>query len=111
VTLKRNKQISVRLSETELVRLSKRVSKSGLNREAYLRKLIRGIMPSDTPPPEYYEIIRHLAAIGNNINQLARGYNISGELNDNAVTASLCDLREVLTELKRNIPNYGRYED
>jgi hypothetical protein len=87
------------------------VDKSGLNREAYLRKLIRGITPSDAPPPDYYEIIRQLSAIGNNINQLARGYNTAGAVNDNAVTSFLDDLRIVLTELKRNIPNYGRYDD
>lgn len=109
MALKRNKQISIRLTEAELARLTKRVNKSGMNREAYLRSIIRGIVPSDVPPPEYYEVIRQLGSIGNNLNQLARGYNTSGVVNDNGITASLDELKEVLVELKRNIPNYGRH--
>ena len=49
-----------------------KVKKSGLNREAYLRQLISGIVPRDAPPPDYYSMMRELHKIGNNLNQIAQ---------------------------------------
>ena len=44
---------------------------SGFPTEVYLRALIAGEKMRPRPPNEYAEIRRQLAAIGNNINQLA----------------------------------------
>lgn len=49
-----------------------KVKKSGLNREAYLRQLISGVVPRDAPPPDYYSMMRELHKIGNNLNQIAQ---------------------------------------
>ena len=52
--------------------LDKKVKKSGLSREAYLRHLISGVVPRDAPPPDYYSMMRELHRIGNNLNQIAQ---------------------------------------
>ena len=52
--------------------MDKKVKKSGLNREAYLRQLISGVVPRDAPPPDYYAMMRELLKIGNNLNQIAQ---------------------------------------
>ena len=52
--------------------LDKKVKRSGLNREAYLRQLISGVVPRDAPPPDYYSMMRELHKIGNNLNQIAQ---------------------------------------
>ena len=49
-----------------------KVKRSGLNREAYLRQLISGVVPRDAPPPDYYSMMRELHKIGNNLNQIAQ---------------------------------------
>ena len=46
--------------------------------EVYLRALIAGEKMRPRPPNEYAEIRRQLAAIGNNINQIARTVNARG---------------------------------
>jgi hypothetical protein len=69
---KRNIQIITRLDKDEHERLKKRVRKSGLSQEAYLRHLINGLVPTDTPPPDYHAMMRELHGIGNNLNQVAQ---------------------------------------
>ena len=51
---------------------------SGFPTEVYLRTLIAGEKMRPRPPNEYAEIRRQLAAIGNNINQLAATANTLG---------------------------------
>ena len=69
---KRNIAILFRLNRKEAEALDRRVKKSGLNREAYLRQLINGLVPRNAPPPDYYSMMRELHQIGNNLNQIAQ---------------------------------------
>ena len=65
---------------------------SGFPTEVYLRALIAGEKMRPRPPNEYAEIRRQLAAIGNNINQIAR--------KANAGFATKDDMRELLFLMK-----------
>lgn len=67
---KRNVPILFRLNRKEAEALDKRVKRSGLNREAYLRQVITGVVPRDAPPPDYYSMMRELHQIGNSLNQI-----------------------------------------
>ena len=67
----RNYEIKVRLTQAEMVHLTRLVSASGLSREAYLRKLISGVVPREAPPPDFFAMVRELHYIGNNLNQVA----------------------------------------
>ena len=69
---KRNIQIIVRLDKDEQQRLRKLVKKSGLSQEVYIRHLIDGVVPNDTPPPDYFSMMKELHGIGNNLNQIAQ---------------------------------------
>ena len=69
---KRNVAIPFRLNRKEAEALDKKVKKSGLSREAYLRHLINGVVPRDAPPPDYYSMMRELHRIGNNLNQITQ---------------------------------------
>lgn len=69
---KRNIEIKVRLNRKEAEALNKRVKKSRLSREAYIRHLIEGSVPREAPPPDYFSMMRELYQIGNNLNQIAR---------------------------------------
>lgn len=70
--LKRNIQIIVRLNKEENEHFKKQVKKSGLSQEAYLRHLINGNIPREAPPPDYFDFMRELHNIGNNLNQIAQ---------------------------------------
>lgn len=69
---KRTVEIKVRLNRKEAESLNKRVRKSRLSREAYLRCLISGSVPREAPPPDYYSMMRELYHIGNSLNQIAQ---------------------------------------
>ena len=64
---KRNVAILFRLNRKEAEILDKKVKKSGLSREAYLRHLISGVVPRDAPPPDYYSMMRELHRIGHTL--------------------------------------------
>lgn len=49
-----------------------RVKRSGLTQESYVRQVIRGKIPRDAPPPDYYAMMKELHKIGNNLNQIAQ---------------------------------------
>ena len=92
---KRPIKISLRLNEQEHEHLKQQAALSGFPMEQFLRGLIANEKMRPRPPNEYAEIRRQLAAIGNNINQIARAVNARG-------FASKEDI-EAVTEAKREI--------
>lgn len=69
---KRNVHIQFWLNRKEAETLDKKVRRSGLSREAYLRHLIDGVVPQDVPPPDYFSMMRELHGVANNLNQIAQ---------------------------------------
>ena len=69
---KRSIHIQFWLNKKEAEAFNKAVKRSGLSREAYLRHLVNGLVPTDAPPPDYYSMMRELHGIGNNLNQIAQ---------------------------------------
>lgn len=69
---KRNIRIQFWLDKKEAEVLDKKVRRSGLSREAYLRHLVNGLVPREAPPPDYFSMMRELHGIGNNLNQIAQ---------------------------------------
>ena len=69
---KRNIPFLFRLNEQEAEAFRDRVKRSGLTQESYVRQVIRGKIPRDAPPPDYYAMMKELHKIGNNLNQIAQ---------------------------------------
>ena len=65
-------EIKVRLTPKEATCLQRLVKRSGLSREAYLRHLINGLVPQESPPPDYYAFMERLYQVGNLLEQLSR---------------------------------------
>ena len=57
---KRNVHVQFWLDKKEAEAFNKKVKRSGLSREAYLRHLVNGLVPQDAPPPAYYDFMREL---------------------------------------------------
>lgn len=66
------------LDDKELSDFERIYRKSGVNRETYLRSLVKGLRPNDKPPPDYFAMQRELHAIGNNLKQIATRLNATG---------------------------------
>ena len=55
----------------EVAELKRKAEIAGISETAVIRLLIRGYEPREKPDGNFYEAMRKLSAIGNNINQLA----------------------------------------
>ena len=98
-------EIKCRLNRKEADALNKRVKKSGLSRESYLRHLINGLVPMDIPPPDYYAMMNELRAIGTNLNQIAQKAHVLNVVDakryDEAFATLKTSLVEIVNAVKR----------
>lgn len=87
---KRNKHISVWMTEQEYMHLKQQAARSGLGIDPFIRNLVQGIRICEKPPEQYAGMLRELSAIGNNVNQIAhwansKGYASQAEIHEAAV--------------------------
>lgn len=75
---KRNIQKIVRFSRDEAQDLQKNAKKACLSEAGLIRLLLRGYEPREKPDERFYDVMRELSSIGNNINQLAVKANALG---------------------------------
>ena len=76
---KRNHVIPLHLNRRELEYLEAQVMLSGQPREEYLRTLIMGAQLRARPCTHHADLLRKVAGLCNNANQLARVANTYGE--------------------------------
>ena len=77
--MKRNYEIKVRLTRDEWEKLNEQVERTCLSREQYVRDVLAGVVVRERPPVEYGEIIIHLRAMTNTLQDLARLTQQTGE--------------------------------
>ena len=65
-------------SKPEAQDLQKKAKKTCLSEAALVRLLVRGYEPKERPDEKFYDVMRQLSAIGNNINQLSVKANAFG---------------------------------
>ena len=75
---KRNIQKIVRFCRDEAQDLQKKAKKACLSEAGLIRLLLRGYEPREKPDERFYDVMRELSSIGNNINQLAVKANALG---------------------------------
>lgn len=96
---KRDNHVQVRLTAKEIQHLKKLVKKSGLSQEAYLRHLIAGLVPQETPPPDYYAMMRELHRIGINLNQIAREAHMLGFVEAGRYEENAKDVQQAIIDI------------
>ncbi|MDR0292788.1 MAG: plasmid mobilization relaxosome protein MobC [Oscillospiraceae bacterium] len=100
---KRNIRYQLWLDEQEAERFNRLVQRSGLPREVYLRQLINGLVPTDTPPPDYFYMMKELRAIGTNLNQIARKANVLNVIDVQRYDAAVVMLNNAVIEITRAV--------
>ena len=76
--MKRNIEKHILMDRAEAQDLQKKAKKSCLSEAALIRLLIKGYEPKEKPDERFYDVMRQLSSIGNNINQLAAQANTLG---------------------------------
>ncbi len=89
---KRNNQINVRLNDNELQKLNKKVLKSGMSREKFLRNLIAGAEIKPAPPVDFANLIREVRRLGSNVDRLLHYANGKGYVSKKELTETLSEL-------------------
>lgn len=71
----RNIRKQVWLNREEANLLRKKAKKTGLNESELIRSYILGIEVREKPDDRFYEVMKQLSSIGNNLNQIAKKAN------------------------------------
>lgn len=75
---KRNVLKQIWLSREESEVLKKKVKKVGINESTLIRNLILDFHPKEKPDEKFYEVMKQLYSLSNNMNQIARKANALG---------------------------------
>lgn len=100
-----------RLTEKEHRRLQRRANSCGLTMSAYVRQIINGYKPRESPPADYFVMKHELCAIGNNLNQLAFVANATGLIDEAAYYENVILLRDSLRRIETAVVGDGADED
>lgn len=76
--MKRSIEKHILLNREEAQDLQKKSKKACLSEGALIRLLLKGYSPKEQPDERFYDAMREMSAIGNNINQLAVKANALG---------------------------------
>lgn len=98
--MKKNMERHYRIDEVTAERIKERARSLSINESEYVRRLIMSDL-SPVDPKAMKEIVRHIAAIGNNINQIAHVANMM--LFDRCDLERIDEFRMELIELKKEI--------
>ena len=96
---KRNKQVTLWFTEEELKELDDKVSRSFLNRSSFLRKTLLGQEIKEHPPVEFFEVLKNLRQINNNLNQIAWKTNSTGQVDDAYYRENVKFLQKTISDL------------
>ena len=91
----RTKKITVRLTDKEYAKLREMSETSGLKMEPVIRKLLVGYEVRPRPNATYIKLIKELSAVGNNLNQIAKRMNATG----NVYKADVNEVKELMKQV------------
>lgn len=98
---KRRHIVPIRLTEKELRHLNRQSNLSGLSREAYIRSLIMGAELHPRPCTHHADLLRKVAGLCNNANQLAHRANSTGVAGQESVDQMLKIAKQVYQQVIR----------
>lgn len=81
------------LNREEAEALKRNAQKTCLSETALVRLLISGFEPREKPDEEFYHAMREIAAIGNNMNQIAAKLNSRGEIDVDVLNNEIGELK------------------
>ena len=99
----RSHRVEVYFNDEEFSDLLKRVKKSGLCREEYMRQSAQNVPMKEMPPLEFHEILKNLRQINNNMNQIAMKANATGFIDAKVYRENNSQLQEQIGVIIRGL--------
>ena len=103
----REKQVIVRLTQEEYNKLVTKSENVGLTISEFLRIYINGFEPREKPPIEFYEAIKQIRKVGNNINQIARVSNGTKYVQDKDLEYVKNKITEFILDFEKKVYSRG----
>lgn len=100
---KRPHRVIIHLNDRELNLLNEKVHQTGYKREGYIRLLIAGYEPPPKPKKDFYDMIKQLRMIGNNLNQLCIIANKTGNIDYHKIRYALDDLNKNIVQIRTDV--------
>ncbi len=97
----RNIKKQVWLNKEEATLLKKKSKKVGTNESELIRRLITDSIIKEKPDDRFYDSMKELRAIGNNLNQIARRLNYNGKFNDSFYKEEVSKLNDFILNIKK----------
>ena len=97
---KRNIKKQIWLNREEASQLKKKSKKVGLNEATLIRNLIMGFEPKEKPDERFYEAMKDIRKIGNNLNQIAKKANYLNYIDERNYKEETDKLNEFILKIK-----------
>lgn len=94
-----NRVIRFRADDNLFKKLCTFSEKTGQSKSSLLRLLIDGGVLREMPPMDYHAMTAELHAIGNNMNQIARAANATGNIDRELYTKCVAALEKAVSEI------------
>ena len=88
-------------SREETQMLQRKAKKACLSEAGLVRLLLKGYEPKEKPDDRFYDVMRELSSIGNNINQLAAKANSLGFIDAPMLKAEAAKWTKFQSEIER----------
>ena len=98
---KRINVISVKFSDGELDLIDKMAFKTCRKRSTYIRETSLGYKPKEKPPEDFYEVLKQLRYLNNNLNQITSTAHSLGVINEKYYDKQMQMVRELVIDMKR----------
>lgn len=107
---KRNHRIWTYLNDEEYDHFLKLIEATGVSKEGFVRSVLSCDIPPPLVPDILYEVLRELRYIGNNLNQIARVANATGDLNHEEYKQYADMLVKDILDIKQTIARPIQFE-
>ena len=101
--MRRNHEIKVRLNDDEFNDLNRKVIKSKLSREEYIRRCFSKSLIKEPPDLDYFRLKNEFNHIGNNLNQIAKSLNTYEQVDIHFIEITVNELRNMIKNLEQEV--------
>lgn len=91
----------VRFYPKEIERLKELTSLTGLSGNEVIRSCLNNIVFKEAPPKEFYDLLNKINNIGNNINQIAKIANTTGEIYINDLKLYFSEIDKLIKDIRK----------
>ena len=100
---KRTHRVEVAMNDKEYQKFLEYVHECGISKQTYILCLINQRIPQARPHKDFYDMVKQLRMIGNNLNQLCIVANKTGSIDYQKLKHALDSLNKSIVEIRKDV--------